>query len=181
MQAYIRDLSSKQNFADDKSFQICQRVLHKCHEIIYEDIPGLVAGPYSSSMRIHSRAQSSRKQVKHHAEPAIVGIGCILASVPGMPSFCDVYGQVAIEQGRKEDSPLDSRGLVEGGENSIPTGIGPTSPEASGEDVDDGDNLDDDAVDPPTDDGPSVSRLFFAVIPPPGDTDSQFNRGSTLR
>ena len=169
MQAYIKDLSTKQRTADDKSFQICQRVLHKCHEIIFEDIPNLVVGPYSSSMRIHARTKSSRKRVKPHMQPTIVGIGCILASVPGMPRLTDVYGRDAIEQGRVEDGSMGLSSLATQRDADAPIGMGPANTEDSAEDIDDDEEAD---SEPENVQKPSMSSLFFTIVPPEVGSDS---------
>lgn len=52
-----------------------------------------------------------RIRIKHHVEPAIVGLGCVLAGAPGLPVLTKVVGQVALEQGRVEDSETNMRSL----------------------------------------------------------------------
>ena len=107
MQAHLKDLAANK---DTRSFSVCQRVLHRCHEIIFEDSPGLVSGPYSS-MKVRSRKHIHRNRVKHHVEPALVGMSCLLAGVPGLPQVAKVVGRVAIEQGREEDVENNIRSL----------------------------------------------------------------------
>lgn len=105
MQAHLRDLSSSQR--ETKSFAVCQRVLHRCHELIFDDAPGLVSGPYGT-IKVRSQTLLHRKRVKHHIEPALVGIGCVLSGVPGLPTITEIVGQVAIEQGREDDVKIRS-------------------------------------------------------------------------
>ncbi|KAF9005664.1 kinase-like domain-containing protein [Cyathus striatus] len=100
MQASLHDLSDVRR--DSPSFIICKRVLHKCHEIIFGDLPQPVSSPYAT-LNLPSRIRWSRKKVKHHLSPTLVGIGVILASAPTMPSLADITGQIAIEQGRAEE------------------------------------------------------------------------------
>ena len=103
MQASLNDLAFTRR--DTPSFIVCQRVLHKCHQIIFGDIPPPVPAPYSSlAMRPYSRFL--RKKVKARFEPALVGMGCILAGVPGMPQVTELIGKVAVEQGRWEDATV---------------------------------------------------------------------------
>lgn len=160
----------KQRPANDKSFQICQRVLHKCHEIIFEDIPSQVIGPYSSSLKIHNRVQSARKRVNHHVEPAIIGIACILGSVPGMPSLSEIYGSVAVEQGRVDDDNTNPRRQIAHEDASAPTGIGPSQSNTSQEDVEEDDAEEADEQ-PEGAQQATMSSLFFTVIPPEGSDD----------
>ena len=100
MQAHLRDLSLSRK--DSKSFKICQRVLHRCHEIIFDDVPGLTTGPYAS-IKVPSKNLPSRRRVKHHIHPAVIGMSVLLAGSPGMPTLAGIVGPVAIEQGRESD------------------------------------------------------------------------------
>lgn len=101
MQASLNDLAlSKRN---TPSFVVCQRVLHKCHEIIFED-PSLSSSSPYSSLAIPLPTRFLKKKVKPYFEPAIVGIGCILAGVPGLPQVTEEMGDVAIVQGQRETS-----------------------------------------------------------------------------
>ncbi|KAF8590602.1 kinase-like protein [Ramaria rubella] len=100
MQASLNDLAL--NRRDTPSFVVCQRVLHKCHEIIFGDLPPPAPAPYPS-LTVPSRSRFLRKKrVKPRFEPALVGIGCVLAGVPGMPQLTELTGKVAVEQGRWE-------------------------------------------------------------------------------
>lgn len=101
MQAHLKDLAMRNK--DSKSFVICQRILHRCHEIIFEDSPGLVCGPYSG-MKVRSRKFMQRNRIKCHFQPAIIGMGCVLAGAPGLPSLTRIVGPVALEQGRVDDT-----------------------------------------------------------------------------
>ncbi|PPR08069.1 hypothetical protein CVT24_010530 [Panaeolus cyanescens] len=97
MQAAIQDLSMQRG---SPSFIICQRVLQKCHEIIFGDQLLQSSSPYSSP---NLPASKRRQKIKHHAEPVFVGLGILLAGVPAMPKLTEVMGEVALEQGRAED------------------------------------------------------------------------------
>ncbi|KAF8710889.1 PI3 PI4-kinase family, partial [Rhizoctonia solani] len=113
MQATLNDLSqsqSRRGTTKSESFAICQRVIHKCHDIVYGDPPEPAGGPYSS-LPVHPRSRFGHKRVKPHAMPALVGMGTMLAGAPGMPALTPVSGQVAIEQGRREE-PHQLSGVV---------------------------------------------------------------------
>lgn len=104
MQAYVTDLSNKR---DSPSFAICQRVLHKCHEIVFGDQLHASSSPYAT-FTLPSFIR--RRKIKHHAEPVFVGIGVLLAGAPGMPRLAKFSGEVAIEQGRADEEGEISRG-----------------------------------------------------------------------
>lgn len=108
MQASLKDLSTGRY--DSRSFIICQRVLHKCHEIIFGDLPSPTASPYSA-LDLPFNARLTRKKIRPHVEPALVGLGMVLAGVPGMPVLTEIMGEVAIEQGRTDDDGNDLRSL----------------------------------------------------------------------
>lgn len=105
MQATLTDLSQIQHrrgTTKSESFAICQRVIHKCHGIIYGDLPEPSTGPYGG-LQLKPRSRFGRKRVNPHAIPALVGMGAMLAGAPGMPALTLISGQVAIEQGRREE------------------------------------------------------------------------------
>lgn len=104
---------------DSPSFMMCQRILLRCHEIIFGDLPPQVTGPYSS-ISLPFQSRFSRKKIKHNAEPVLVGIGIILASVPALPHLTEIMGQVAIEQGRVDDEDTDRRGIDHHEEDKAP-------------------------------------------------------------
>ncbi|OCH94994.1 kinase-like protein [Obba rivulosa] len=108
MQAYLKDLSPPRN--KPESFLICRRILHQCHEIIFGDFPGQPHTPYSSLQFPKSLAFTKRK-VKPHVEPALVGLGMLLAGTPGVPVLTDIMGNVAIEQGRTDELGQDIKSL----------------------------------------------------------------------
>ena len=93
-----------------------------------------------------------------------------------MPSLCGSFGQVAIEQGRVEDSSADSRALIGLADAGAPAGIGPASLDASVEEVDDEDILDEPEMQAEAAQKPSMSSLFFAIIPPEHNSDSSASR-----
>jgi phosphatidylinositol 4-kinase B len=103
MQASLNDLALTRR--DTPSFVVCQRVLHRCHQIIFGDIPPPVPAPYSS-LAVPARSRFLRKKVKARFEPALVGMGCVLAGATGMPRLAEVTGKVAVEQGRWEDATV---------------------------------------------------------------------------
>ena len=105
MQAYLRDLS--QQHANSASFVICQRIIHECHEIIFGDLPST---PYSF-LSLPGQIWTSRRMVRPHTQPALVGIGMVLAGAPGMPDLTQIMGPVAIEQGRVDEQGQDVRSI----------------------------------------------------------------------
>ncbi|KAF9246501.1 kinase-like protein [Melanogaster broomeanus] len=107
MQASIQDLAKSPN---TQSFLVCQRTLHRCHEIIFADLPPPAPGPYSGlTLSFHSRF--ARRKVKSRLEPALVGIGLVLAGTPAVPKLTEVMGEVALQQGRADDDSTDLRSL----------------------------------------------------------------------
>ena len=107
MQASLRDLASSSH--ESQSFMICQRTLLKCHEIIFGDLPP-THSPYST-MVAPFRSYFTRTKVAFHVEPALVGLGVVLAGVPGLPQLTHVMGEVAIEQGRVDDEGNGTKSL----------------------------------------------------------------------
>lgn len=140
MQAALQDLS--RTGTQTQSFVICQRVLHKCHEIIFGDLPPPATVPYAS-LNIPFQSRFARKKVRPHGEPALVGMGMILAGAPGLPQLTEVMGDVAIEQGRIQDEGQEPQRLASQ-EDDIVRGITST-PSTEEEDEDDND-LDDDSA-----------------------------------
>ncbi|KAG8724521.1 Phosphatidylinositol 4-kinase pik1alpha (PI4-kinase)(PtdIns-4-kinase) [Ceratobasidium sp. 395] len=105
MQATLNDLAftqARRGTSKSESFTICQRVILKCHDIIYGDPPPPPAAPYSG-LQLKPRSRFGRKNVKPYTMPALVGMGVMLAGAPGMPALTPIVGQVAIEQGRREE------------------------------------------------------------------------------
>ncbi|KAF5391320.1 hypothetical protein D9757_001874 [Collybiopsis confluens] len=120
MQAALKDLSTSPH--NSPSFVICQRVLHQCHEIIFGDLTPSVT-PYSS-INFPLRALFPRKKIKPHTEPAVVGIGVVLAGAPAMPRLTEIVGQVAIEQGRAPDLTQSSSGRINSDDEDSAIGPG---------------------------------------------------------
>lgn len=100
MQAALKDISLAR--PDSEPFLICQRLLNQCHEIIFGDIV-LSNAPYGSLNQLIIPG-TLRKKVNTQVHPALVGIGMVLAGVPGMPQLTGITGEVAVEQGRADDS-----------------------------------------------------------------------------
>lgn len=107
MQAHLKDLAVAHYGSE--SFLICQRVLNQCHEMIYADLPAC-GSPYST-FNTPTLPGHLRKKVRPNLQPALVGMGLILAGVPAMPSLTRIMGEVAIEQGRLDDRGNDLRSL----------------------------------------------------------------------
>ncbi len=119
-QAALSDLSSNPHTA---SFQICHRVFNQCQRILFEDplassnsvyvlgaaTANNAAGPSNSNL-LQSSLQNllvaastfGRQKISPHTPLAnIVGIGSVMASVPGMPRLASITGNIAIEQARQ--------------------------------------------------------------------------------
>jgi phosphatidylinositol 4-kinase B len=107
MQSTLKDLITARH--DSYSFLVCQRILHKCHEIIFSDLRqnpapyGALSVPFSSRLR--------QKKVRPNFEPAVIGIGMMLAGVPSMPALTSIMGEVAIEQGRLNEQGMEFRSI----------------------------------------------------------------------
>jgi len=125
MQASLHDFASSRN---SPSFSVCQRVLHRCHEIIFNNLPRPSSSPYPSSTH-STHSPFSRRKLSHRPQPALVGMGVILAAAPAMPLLAQSTGQIAIEQGRA-DHPTDLPML----ETDLPPDLTPMTP---GDDTDD--------------------------------------------
>ena len=81
-----------------------------CHELIFGDIPLPTTSAYPG-LSSPSLPQFLRKKVKPHLHPALIGMGMVLASSPGLPSLSKVMGEVAIEQGRIDKQGSDVKSL----------------------------------------------------------------------
>ncbi|KAH7914705.1 kinase-like protein [Hygrophoropsis aurantiaca] len=132
MQASLQDLAATPNTT---SFHVCQRTLQKCHEIIFGDLPTAASGPYSG-LNLPIQSRLSRRRVKAHVEPALIGIGIALAGTPGMPILAEIMGEVALQQGRVDEDGTDLKSLQSGED----VGCGPTSATADDDSGDDEDN-----------------------------------------
>ncbi|KAG6866927.1 hypothetical protein C0991_003843 [Blastosporella zonata] len=122
MQAALQDVSVSGHHT--QSFAICQRVLHMCHEIIFGDLPAPTPSPYGG-LTLPSQSRFARRKVKYNIEPAIAGIGLVLAGAPGMPRLTEIMGQVTVEQGRAEENTHDFKS-VESQEEDIALGLSPS-------------------------------------------------------
>jgi hypothetical protein len=103
MQASLQDFSATPT---SPSFLVCQRTLHRCHEIIFAELPPPPSGPYSG-LPLSYHSPFARRRVKPRVEPALVGIGLVLAGVPAMPALTEVMGEVALQQGRADDDEVN--------------------------------------------------------------------------
>ncbi|WWC63605.1 uncharacterized protein I303_106210 [Kwoniella dejecticola CBS 10117] len=123
MQAALRDLTPSR-IINPTPFMICQRILHKCHEIIFGDPPEPSRSPYRSLPQSPSMSPSSSSRglslidkantktlnapsrVNNHIPPALVGMGVMLASAPGITGLVDLAGDWAVTQGRRPRDDL---------------------------------------------------------------------------
>jgi hypothetical protein len=130
MQAALHDLTPTRQ-TNPRPFLICQRILHKCHELIFGDPPEPSRSPYrslphspppstagilasgmkGSLLRKVSNVESTpvkpKERVREHVRPALVGIGVMLASAPGITGLVDLAGDWAVTQGRR---PIEEEG-----------------------------------------------------------------------
>ncbi|KDQ60807.1 hypothetical protein JAAARDRAFT_31790 [Jaapia argillacea MUCL 33604] len=111
LQASLQDLSSP-NRQNVRSFTVCQSTLHKCHEIIFGDLPIQAQAPYSG-LNLPFDSLLARRKVRPILPPALIGLGLALAA-PGLPQLVEVMGEVAIEQGRADEEGNDMRSLEPG-------------------------------------------------------------------
>lgn len=138
MQAALQDLAPTKH--NTQSFVICQRVLHKCHEIIFGDLPPPATLPYAF-LDLPFQARFARKKVRANAEPALVGIGMVLAGVPAMPQLTQIMGEVSVEQGRAHAAGHEPpRGANDEDDATAPGMITPTAELSDEEDAQDLDN-----------------------------------------
>ncbi|KAF5365657.1 hypothetical protein D9758_003331 [Tetrapyrgos nigripes] len=161
MQAALKDLSGHPH--NSPQFMTCQRVLHRCHEIIFGDLPQTVA-PYSI-LNLPFQSRFMRKKIKHHRDPVIVGIGMVLAGAPALPQLTEIMGQVAIEQGRVEETGSEERSIESSEDLASPGGAIVDDPEEIATDADDG----------------SVEESPTVGSAPPTNNLRQFNPGSLGR
>ena len=103
MQASLQDFSATPT---SPSFLVCQRTLHRCHEIIFSELPPPSSGPYFGLPSSY-HSPFARRRVKPRVEPALVGVGLVMAGAPAMPALTEVMGEVALQQGRAEDDVVN--------------------------------------------------------------------------
>lgn len=131
MQAALRDLTPTRE-TNPRPFLICQRVLHRCHEILFGDPAETSRSPYRSlshSPSASTTALSSagaianalrpdptsrvKVRVNQHALAAFVGMGVVIGA-QGMPELGGMVGGWAVMQGRKpRDEDKEGRERVE--------------------------------------------------------------------
>ncbi|WWC90413.1 uncharacterized protein L201_005348 [Kwoniella dendrophila CBS 6074] len=137
MQAALRDLTPSR-ITNPRPFMICQRILHKSHEIIFGDLPEPSRSPYrslpqspsmspssssrglpiiASSSNSTGKSKSAPLRVNNHIPPALVGMGVMLASTPGMHGLVELAGDWALTQGRRPRDDIErnnsGRSMVE--------------------------------------------------------------------
>lgn len=161
MQASLKDLAQH---PESLSFHTCQRVLHECHEIIFGDLPPPSSAPYSS-IRVPFYSRFSRKKVKPHMQPAVVGIGMLLAGVPGLPQLTSIMGQVAIEQGRIDETSAGFRSLESGEPTTVPAVTSDSQPqEDEDEDEEEDEQNELDAASTPPLTNSSIDRIALDTL-----------------
>lgn len=136
MQAALHDLTPTRQ-TNPRPFLICQRVLHRCHEVIFGDPPEPSRSPYrslphsppaSSSALLASKSMQALRtgsvpsledasraplRVNPHVPPSLVGMGSMIAAM-GMPGLASLAGEWAVIQGRKTwDEETETRARVE--------------------------------------------------------------------
>jgi hypothetical protein len=182
MQAALTDLTPNR-LTNPRPFLICQRVLHKCHEIIFGDPPAPSRSPYrslphsppNSVAALHAQATLSNLKkgavgaiqsvlgppirINAHVPPALVGMGVILAG-PGMTGLVETAGRWAITQGRRPLEEDETRSRVEvdttaGADAPVETRRPATRRKASEE----SDHSDEEVASPPPKLPPSFGRL----------------------
>ncbi|KAH7889675.1 kinase-like protein [Phlebopus sp. FC_14] len=130
MQASLQDLAASPN---TQSFLVCRRTLHRCHEIIFADFPLPKSGPYSG-LSLPFQSHLPRRKVKSRVEPALVGIGLILAGAPAMPQLTQTMGEVPLQQGRADDDGAELKSVET--DQDLVQGSAPTVNADSSEDED---------------------------------------------
>jgi phosphatidylinositol 4-kinase len=133
MQAALKDLALTRH--DSQSFIICQRTLTKCQEIIFGDLPPPASTPYAA-LSPPFQSRFTRRKVRPHIEPALVGLSVVLAGVPGFPKLTEIMGQVAIEQGRIDDEAHEFKSLESQDDRAVTSTHTTHSPEDNEEGLD---------------------------------------------
>lgn len=154
MQASLQDLSATPT---SQSFLVCQRTLHRCHEIIFAELPPPPSGPYSG-LESSYHSPFARRKVKPRVEAAIVGVGLVLAGVPALPAITEIMGEVALQQGRADDDGVNLRSVE--ADDDLPCGI-PANAD-SGEDDDN-----------PRDENPVNENTGEPDVTPANDTQTR--------
>ncbi|WVR09318.1 hypothetical protein IAU60_006383 [Kwoniella sp. DSM 27419] len=135
MQAALRDLTPTRQL-NPRPFMICQRVLHKCHEIIFGDPPEPSRSPYRSLPQSPALSSSGSRsasgpgqrssasgymtspfaslgRINPHVKPTLVGMGVMMASAPGVTGLIDLAGDWAVTQGRRPVEDESGRAMAE--------------------------------------------------------------------
>lgn len=136
-----------------ESFQICQRVFNQCQRLLYDDPladTDLISSHSASSvalgstwrkrLRIRARSKKGDKILPSNPLPCFVGMGAVIASVPGMPRLAAFSGKAAIEQGRRKPTGKDLAPLEGSGMSRMPTGEEDSGGSLDEEETDDDDD-----------------------------------------
>ncbi|KAF8333998.1 kinase-like domain-containing protein [Cantharellus anzutake] len=119
MQAYLADLSTTRRTTP--SFTVCQRILLKVQNIIFNDPPPQPQTPYGNLMGgLPGKSRFWKRKVKPRIAPAVVGLGSILAGAAAMPRLTIYAGSIAIEQGRVADDVAESRSVHVAEDEAVP-------------------------------------------------------------
>ncbi|MCO5584876.1 hypothetical protein L7F22_038808 [Adiantum nelumboides] len=143
-----------------ESFQVCQRVFNQCQRLLYDDPladTDLISSHSASSvalgstwrkrLRIRARSKKGDKILPSNALPCFVGMGAVIASVPGMPRLATFSGKAAIEQGRRKPTGKDLAPLEGSGMTRIAAGENESGDSDEEEESDDDDDDETDEVD----------------------------------
>ena len=156
-QAALFDLSSN---PQTDSFQICQRVFNQCQRILYDDplaeteviassyrgSSATLGGRFRQRLRIKAMSIKGEKILPTNVLPCFVGMGAVLASVPGMPTLAPLSGKMAIEQGRRKPQGRDRQPLEGSGMQMVKANTGESN-ESDEEDNESGEADSDDEDD----------------------------------
>lgn len=145
MQSALRDLAPTRK-TNPGPFLICQRILSRCHEIIFGDTPDPSHSPYGSFAASSSNSSKTRKtrqpkslRVNAHAGAALIGMGVMLAA-PGMSGLSDLAGAWAVRQGRRPMDDDEGRARVEVDKSGGSDGRQLERQNGAGDGEDDGDS-----------------------------------------
>ena len=126
----------------------------------YNGSSSTLGGRLRQKLKIKARSIKGEKVLPSNALPCFVGMGAVLASVPGMPTLAPLSGKMAIEQGRRRPQGRDRQPLEGSGMQMIKNGVDSNESDEEGNgpggidyDEDDDDDDDDEDDDDSADDG----------------------------